>query len=489
MNLERKRKDMILIVDDEADLLTGLARALARRLRDLEIVTATGGAEALTIFEKRVPDLVLLDVMMGEVSGMEVLDWLHRQDRDLTVIMMTAFGSIELAVDSIRRGAWDFVTKPLDLDGLARMVEKGLERNRLVRDNRRLLDRIQEMDRTADFVGESPPMRCLYKTIEIAAATDYTVLIRGASGTGKELAARALHGLSKRKNKPLVMVNCPAIPEQLLESELFGHRRGSFTGAERDHDGLFVQADGGTICLDEIGDIPVTVQAKLLRVLQDKKVKALGAHKARSVDVRILASTNRDLEEKIRNQSFREDLFYRLNVVTLHTPCLDEIREDIPLLANHFLRQACAELECGPKTLALSALDLLTGQSWPGNVRQLQNCIRRAVMFCPGEIIAPENLISGQDASSRTPDQGRGKAQAIKPYKEAKEACINDFTNRYVTNLLRKTSGNISEAARLSGLTRAALQKILRRQGITGDQFRKMAGLRGGPVFQEPRHP
>jgi DNA-binding NtrC family response regulator len=303
----------------------------------------------------------------------------------------------------------------------------------------------------------------------MVAKTDYTVLIRGESGTGKEIAATMIHKLSPRRDKPFVMVNCPAIPENLLESELFGHRRGAFTGADSDHQGLFVQADGGTICLDEIGDIPEGIQTKLLRVLQDKKIKILGSDRARPVDVRILASTNRNLEEKIAEHSFREDFFYRLNVVGIHTPSLEEIVEDIALIADHFLRQACAELGCPPKTLSLAAAEQLTRQRWPGNARQLQNVIRRAAMFCPDEVIGTQHL----GTIGQTEERGQTEAPIkIEPYKTAKRTWVDSFTERYVTELLRQTSGNISRAALLSGLTRAALQRILKRHDIDGSSFK-----------------
>ena len=316
-------------------------------------------------------------------------------------------------------------------------------------------------------------MQQLYHAIRTTARTDYTVLIRGESGTGKELTARAIHSLSKRRNRPLLMVNCPAIPEHLLESELFGHTRGAFTGADRDQKGLFVEADKSTLCLDEIGDVPVAVQTKLLRVLQEHEVKPVGSTRTRSVDVRIIASTNRDLEKKIRERSFREDLFYRLNVVTLHTPSLAEIREDIPLLVDHFTRKVCSELELPEKQFSLEAVEELVDREWPGNVRELQNVIRGAVLFCPHEIIDARYL--------RRPEQerrvrGRHSPREVEQYKVAKDKTINTFTVKYVTELLEKTGGNVSRAAEMSGLTRAALQKIMRRHNIVAQQYREKGG-------------
>jgi transcriptional regulator with GAF, ATPase, and Fis domain len=316
-------------------------------------------------------------------------------------------------------------------------------------------------------------MRRLYEKIQAIAPTDYTILIRGDSGTGKELVARTIHALSKRRQRPLITVNCPAIPEHLLESELFGHRRGAFTGADRDHPGLFEEAHGGTLFLDEVGDIPVTIQTKLLRVLQEQEIKPLGANKTRKVDVRILASTNQNLEEKIRQRTFREDLYYRLNVVTVNTPPLEDIREDIPLLANHFARIAGAELGISPKHFTPEAMEELMGRSFPGNVRELQNLVRRIVMFSPESVIRPGEIrtLEGPSGAPRTWAEEWPPASG-EPYQEAKDRLLNRFTTAYVRDLLEKTGGNVTRAADLSGLGRASLQKIMRRQGIKSDDYK-----------------
>lgn len=473
MNRPDCNRSHILLVDDEPDLLTGLQRSFARRVPDAEVLTASGGNEALEILKKKEIDLVLMDIMMGDTNGLEILDKLHELQPDLTVIMMTGYGTIELAVDAIRRGAWDFVTKPLELDSLTRMLHKGLERSLLLNENKKLRNRIPSGTAMPGFVGQSAGMQQLYKTIQTSADSEYTVLIRGASGTGKEICARAIHLLSKRSKKPFVMVNCPAIPEHLLESELFGYRKGAFTGADRNHAGLFFQADGGTICLDEIGDIPIGVQTKLLRVLQEQEIKQLGAENSTKIDVRIIASTNAELEKKIREGNFREDLFYRLEVLTLRMPFLYEIAEDIPLLANHFLKTVQRELGVGEKSFSQAALEALSAHNWPGNTRELQNVIRRAVVFCNDHIIDVQHLMieSSQAASAAVVEQESMDAPII-PYKDAKEGCLGTFTRQYVHTLLTKSNGNISQAARLSHLTRAALQKIMRRYDIDGNSFR-----------------
>ncbi len=473
MNNNRLSLPQLLLVDDEPDLLTGLKRSFAKRLPDINVLTAASGSEALDILAREEIALVLMDIMMGDMNGLEVLDRIHSINPELTVIMMTGYGTIELAVDAIRRGAWDFVTKPLELDGLTRVLTKGLERSQLLDENKKLRSRICSGEPITDFVGQSPAMQRLYKAIQTSADSEYTILIRGASGTGKELCAQAVHNLSKRSRKPFIMVNCPAIPEHLLESELFGYRKGAFTGADRDHAGLFFQADGGTICLDEIGDIPVTVQTKLLRVLQEQEIKQLGAETSSKIDVRIIASTNADLEGKISEGKFREDLFYRLEVVTLRMPSLYEIAEDIPLLADHFLKKARIELKGSEKSFSGAALETLLQHNWPGNIRELQNVIRRAVLFCPGPVIDAAHLMIESPLSTPDPGLAQETDMVITPYKEAKDSCLDSFTRQYICTLLTKSNGNVSQAARLSHLTRAALQKILRRYDIDTNQFRQ----------------
>ncbi len=463
----------ILLVDDEPDLLSGLKRSFAKRLPDIEVLTAKDGNEALERLKQDDIDLVLMDIMMGETNGLEILDNIHTIEPELTVIMMTGYGTIELAVDAIRRGAWDFITKPLELDVLARLLRKGLERSGLLSENKELRSQIIPQASVPGFIGKSLPMQHFYKTIKTSAGSGYTVLIRGESGTGKELCARAVHLLSDRREKPFVMVNCPAIPEHLLESELFGYKKGAFTGADRNHEGLFLQADGGTICLDEIGDIPVSIQIKLLRVLQEQEIKQLGAANPRRIDVRIIASTNADLETKTREGSFREDLFYRLEVLTLRMPSLCEIADDIPLLSAHFLSEVRKELRKEKKNLSSAALEVLCAHRWPGNIRELQNVIRRAFLFCNAQEIDSEHLMV-DSALTASPAEGLQLAanDEVIPYKLAKDNCLDSFARQYVHTLLTKTGGNISQAARMSQLTRAALQKILRRLDIDGDAFR-----------------
>ena len=434
------------------------------------MLTAASGNEALAILAQQEVALILMDIMMGDMDGLEVLDHIRSNDPEQTVILMTGYGTIELAVDAIRRGAWDFITKPLELDTLTRLLRKGLERSLLLAENKKLRSQILPEICVPGFVGQSTLMQQFYKTVKTTATSGYTVLIRGASGTGKELCARAVHLLSERCEKPFVMVNCPAIPEHLLESELFGYKKGAFTGADRDHDGLFLQADGGTLCLDEIGDIPVSIQIKLLRVLQEQEIKQLGAVSPQKIDVRIIASTNADLEKKTEDGSFRTDLFYRLEVLTLYMPSLHEIADDIPLLSAYFLNEVRKELGKKQKNLTPAAMEMLCKHGWPGNIRELQNVLRRAFLFCNEEEIDSRHLML--DASRKKSLHLLAGDEEVIPYKLAKDSCLDGFTRQYVHDLLSKTGGNVSQAARLSQLTRAALQKILRRYDIDGMQFR-----------------
>ncbi|GAB6060967.1 sigma-54-dependent transcriptional regulator [Desulfonatronum parangueonense] len=463
----------VLIVDDERDMLDGLRRILPYELEKTNIVVTHSPLHALELAAASPFDLILMDVRMPEMSGMELLEQIRAMDSKATVIMMTAYGSIETAVQSIKLGAYDFITKPFDIPDLVRLIKKALERSGLIRENQSLRQKISEKTVLEEFVGQSPPMQQLYATIRSVAGTDYPVLIRGESGTGKELAARAIHALSRRSERNLVSVNCPAIPEHLLESELFGHKKGSFTGALKDHKGLFAEANGSSLHLDEIADIPVSIQTKMLRALQEQEIRPLGSSRNYKVDVRILSTTNQNLETKILDKSFREDLFYRLNVVSVETPPLREIPEDIPLLVHHFNRLAALELNCTPKLIASEVLEALMQREWPGNVRELKNFVRRLIIFCPGGELNQSvlKMVDGRHATRPVPENISGN-QEIEPYAEAKNKAINAFTEEYVRDLLSKTGGNVSQAAKMAGLSRVALQKIIRRMNMTPGEYR-----------------
>lgn len=467
-------ENKLLIIDDEEDMLEGLKRVLSYELYDVDVDVCCEPSSAMTMLQEKAHDLVLLDLRMPGEDGLDILQRIKKLDSCITVIMMTAYGSIEVAVQAIKMGAYDFISKPFNMEDLLRLLRKALERNQLIRENRSLRERISQNSGLGGLVGQSPAMQKLFESIRSIANTDYAVLIRGESGTGKELVARAVHDLSPRGRRGLVTVNCPAIPEHLLESQLFGHKRGAFTGALQDQKGLFEEAHGSSLLLDEIADIPVSVQTKLLRFLQEKEIRPLGAKADVRVDVRILSTTNQDLEQKIADKSFREDLFYRLNVITINTPTLEEIREDIPFIADHFTRQVCSELGAERKQFSPEAMELLMHRKWPGNVRELRNFVRRVIVFTSGEVIGTSDINTVEDRPGDTAVSGEIKSDIpVEPYSQARERVLQRFSTEYVDHLLEKTGGNISKGARLAGLSRVALQKILRRTGVDPENYRR----------------
>ena len=459
----------ILIIDDELDMLQLLKRSLEPEL-NCEIKTAQSAKEALGILSERSFDLVLADIKMPEMDGFELLELLKRDHPQMTVVMMTAYGGIDMAVEAMRKGAYDFITKPFDHETIVVRLDKALERSSLIQENYRLQLECQNRNAFQDLVGNSQVMNRLYETIQMVAKSDLTVLITGESGTGKELVARALHNLSNRSKNAFVAVNCPTLPETILESELFGYKKGAFTQATQDKIGLFQEAHKGSIFLDEIGDIAPAIQTKLLRVLQEKEIKPLGDTKSITVDVRIIASTNQNLEEKIKKGEFRDDVFYRLNVLPVKLPALREHPEDIPLIANHLLEKHCAELDKPLKKISPELMDLFLDHTWEGNVRELENVIMQGILFSTTDDIQPRDV----HLKTHPPDR-RANADFYDdlPYKKAKEQILQDFNNTYLSNLLISSKGNVSQAARQCGMERQALQQILRRYQIKAEDFRK----------------
>jgi DNA-binding NtrC family response regulator len=434
------------------------------------VVTASSGEEALQVLQHQPVDLVLADIRMPGMGGMELLTHVRQQHPWLTVVMMTAHGRIELAVQAIKAGAYDFITKPFDLETLELTLSKALERSRLLRENLVLQEHVQSQAAFQNLVGRSQKMQRVYETVQMVAKTDFTVLITGESGTGKDLVARAIHALSGRSGRRYVAVNCPAVPETILESELFGYRKGAFTHASQNRIGLFQEAHGGTLFLDEIGDISTTIQTKLLRVLQEKEIKPLGDTKSIQVDVRVIASTNRNLEDKMKCGEFREDLFYRLNVLPIVLPALRERREDIPLLVDHFLRKRCADLSRPQKSISMELMERFLRHPWEGNVRELENLITRGVLYAPGEEIRPEDVGFPEASEARNCLMTENVREL--PYRDAKEAVLQRFNAEYIGGLLADTHGNVSHAAQLCGLERQALQQVMRRYGIRADDYR-----------------
>lgn len=459
----------IIIIDDKTDMLALLKRLLTREL-SCTIDTLTDPRGVDSILASKDVDLVISDVKMPGKDGITLLKEIKAKDRDIPVIILTGFGTIEMAVEALKYGAYDFITKPINNERLVHTVRQAIQYRRIIKEKKLLEEKFRLTTLQRELIGESEAMQALMETIKTVAATDETVLITGETGTGKELVARTIHRLSNRNKGPFITVNCPAIPETILESELFGYRKGAFTSASTDKKGLFEAANEGTIFLDEIGDIPHSVQTKLLRVLQEKEVKPLGDTENIMVDVRVIASTNQNLEERIANGQFREDLYYRLNVIHIHMPNLEERREDIPLLARYFLKEFSLQYDREIKGFTEKALEYLKNRHWKGNVRELQNVIKRAVIFSKSSQIDVEEL---EKPGSLTPCPETIMDELLKlDYRTAREKLLREFTESYISHIMKKTKGNISQAAALAGVERQSLQHLLKKYNIDISKFR-----------------
>jgi len=396
------------------------------------------------------------------MSGMDVLGLAKRHRPETVVVMITAHGSEKIAVEAMKGGAEDYVPKPFDNDEIRLVVRRALERTRLERENRMLLDQVQRQFGFESVIGSGPGMRRVFETIQKVAETDLTVLIRGESGTGKELVAQAVHNRSPRRNRPFVPVNCAAISRELVESELFGHEKGAFTGADARRQGRFEAADGGTIFLDEIGDMAPETQAKVLRVLQERRFERVGGSAPVEVDVRVLAATHRDLEADVKRGRFREDLYYRLKVVEIAIPALRERREDVPALVDRFLGDLAERLGRPKKAIRAAALARLAACPWPGNVRELRNVLEQAAVLATGDAIEEADLRLTQPEAG-TPDDAGAPDRS---FAEAKRRTVLDFERRYLLGALRQHGGNISRAAAAIGMVRQSLQQKIRELGL-----------------------
>src|SRR5229473_1244114 len=452
----------ILVVDDDLASRGLMAQILSEDGH--QVTVATDGAEALKLLREEQQrggdgfDAVVSDIRMVEADGLEVLDWVVKNVVETPVLLVTAFGNVDGAVDAIRRGAYDYISKPYDVNAIKLVVDRALRHRRLAAENRRLKREIREKYSLQNVVGRSEGMLQVYKTAARVASTDATVLVVGESGTGKELVARAIHSASARSAGPFIAVDCGSIAEGVLESELFGHARGSFTGATGARRGVFEEAAGGTLFLDEIGDIGPRVQGQLLRVLQEGEIRRVGESTAVRVDTRVVAATNKDLVEAVKAGRFREDLFYRLNVVTIRLPPLRERPEDIPLLAEHF---AARHAGARGATITTEAREALVGYDWPGNVRELENAVARALALNPGGTILPEDLPEGvrEKHSAR---KGAGKAvpssappAIVAPQPDplfADRPSLDELNRRYAERMLRELGGNKTRAAEALGI-------------------------------------
>ncbi len=456
----------ILIVEDEAAIRLALSGLLKRE--GYEVDQADSGDAAVARLESETWDFVLTDLALGKgKNGMDVLRTTKQRQPETPVVMITAHGNENIAVEAMKLGADDYVPKPFDNDEIRLVVKRCLERTQLARENRILRDRVERAYGFENLIGSGKAMGQVFQTIEKVAETDLTVLVRGESGTGKELVAQALHQRSPRKDAAFVAVNCAAISRELVESELFGHEKGAFTGADARRAGRFEAAHGGTIFLDEIGDMAAETQAKVLRVLQERSFERVGGGKPIEVDVRVVAATHRDLEAEVAEGRFREDLYYRLKVVEVSLPPLRERTEDIPALVARFLEAVAERHGRETKAISAEALARLARHAWPGNVRELRNVVEQAAVLAPGEAIEAEDLM--------LPDTGAGDvAEATDlhmPFSDAKKGAVERFERSYLLRALREHAGNISRTAEAIGMVRQSLQQKIRELGLRDEDW------------------
>jgi DNA-binding NtrC family response regulator len=446
-------KKRVLVVEDEEKL---------RRVIELQLVSAgfevdkaPTAEEGLKIVDRA--DLVLTDLRLPRMDGLQFLSQIRLQNAHVPVIMMTAYGSIETAVESMKAGATDFLLKPFSLDHLMQVVNKALEMSALRDENRQLKEELGRRYEYDNIIGRSEAMQEIFATIERVAPSRATVLLAGESGVGKDLIARAIHFRSPRRDRPLVKINCSAIPENLMESELFGYEKGAFTGAVGTKPGKFEQADTGTVFLDEIGDVPAAIQVKLLRILQEREFERLGSNVTRHIDVRVIAATNQDLRAALEQGTFREDLYYRLNVVPMNIPPLRERKQDIPFLANHFLRKLAPDSAGQVESISDAAMEKLTGYHWPGNVRELENVIERALILSRGTQLEAEDIKLETAPRPRPQNEQHFLPEGL---------TLDQYEQEIIREALRRADGNKSHAARLLGLTRNALRYRLTQMGL-----------------------
>lgn len=445
----------VLVVDDERHIRWVVSRAL--KTEELEVIEFENGTDFLENMERHRPDLVILDLKMPGIDGLEVLQRVKERQKDLPVIMITAHGTIETAIEAMKMGAHDYITKPFDIDELKIQVSRALNMSNLVHEVKYLRDQLESSFSDIELFTKSSKMRGIYDMVDRVADTEAGVLITGESGTGKEIIARMIHHKSSKRRKPFISVNCAAIPSSLVESEFFGHEKGAFTGAVARKPGKFEQADGGTLFLDEIGELDPSMQAKLLRVIQEKSFERIGGTTTIKVDVRIIAATNKNLQLAIENGSFREDLFYRLNVIHIDIPPLRERKEDIPRLVEQFAakyKRGSSKIEVPPRTM-----EVLMRHNWPGNIRELENCIERAAIVCDGNEILPEHL-----PFSNTSTAQEHKSGIVNFPDEGVD--LERIEEELIRTALEKSGGNQTRAAKLLNITRSALIYRMQKYGI-----------------------
>jgi DNA-binding NtrC family response regulator len=449
-------KKHILVVEDEEKLRRVIQLQLSTAGFDVD--QAAKAEDGLKVVDRA--DLVLTDLRLPGMSGLELLAAIRRQNSVVPVIMMTAYGSIETAVESMKAGATDFLLKPFSLDHLMTVVNKAMEMRALRDENRQLREQLGYRYEFDNIIGRSEPMQEIFSTIERVAPTRATVLLAGESGVGKDLIARAIHYHSPRRDRPLVKINCTALPENLMESELFGYEKGAFTGAQTSKPGKFEHADTGTVFLDEIGDVPAPIQVKLLRILQEREFERLGSNVTRHIDVRVIAATNQDLRAALEQGTFREDLYYRLNVVPMNIPPLRERKQDIPFLAEHFVRKLGPDTGGRVEGITDEAMAKLVAYHWPGNVRELENVIERSLVMCSGLTLDADDI--------KVETAPRPHSQNHEPSFLPEGLTLDQYEQEIIREALKRADGNKSQAARLLGLTRNALRYRLAQMGLEG---------------------
>ncbi len=455
--------EKILIIDDEKSILDLLSVVFKKE--GYSVLTSLSAVKALELIDKEDLDLVLTDIKLPQLSGMEILKYVKENKPDVPVVMITAYGTIKQAVSAFKQGAIDYVVKPFDMDELKIVVAQGLEKRRLKQENTLLKQEFKQKYNFTNMIGKSKVMQEVYNLIEKVSASDATILISGESGTGKEVAARAIHVHSRRKDRSFVSLNCGALPENLLESELFGHVRGSFTGAIANKKGMFEVAERGTLFLDEVGEMSPTTQVKLLRALQDKRIRRVGGTEEISVDVRIIAATNQDLKKRIEQGRFRDDLFYRLNVISFEMPPLRRRKDDIPLLANHFMQRFCEGMGKRLKRFAPEVINVFESYPWPGNVRELENMVERVVAIEDRETITNKSLPDELLAPNATLDPGA----LVEPGFDLNRT-LDEITKSYVKQSLAVSDGRLKETAALLGVNYRSLRYLIEKHDLKNNK-------------------
>ena len=466
--VKEMKKEKILVIDDEQDMLSGCQKFLEDA--GYAVVVAESGEKGLALYEKENPDLVIVDLKMPKIDGMAVLQSIMARDREaVVVIVFTGYGTIEEAVEAIKAGAFDFIQKPFEPDAFLIVIKRALKLRHVRVENRALKQMLDTRFRFENIIGNSEAITQVFDLIRKISTTSANVLITGESGTGKELVAQCIHANSKRSHKPFVPLNCGGLPEHLVESELFGHTKGAFTDAKQNHAGLIEHARGGTFFLDEIGELPMPLQVKFLRVLEDHKIRRLGSNQEIEIDIRLICATNRKIEALIEAGRFREDLFYRINTFEIHLPPLRERQGDIQLLAHHFLNYFAETSEKAVQGISTEAMDVLCDYNWPGNVRELMHVMERAVVLSDADAIQvedlPENLIA-QTADTLS------SAQTDLSFQEAKDAVVEKFERTFIDRLLKAHNGNVSRAARQNEMTRHRLQRLISKYAIDVSTYR-----------------